>query len=285
MKTLYIDVYFMINFTVDILAVFIAARIMHVKINMIKLLFSGILGALFATIELFLNNSVLHIAFASLFLFMLCYISCKSVSPSRKIKFLLSFYIAAFLIGGIVDFLYGLMDRYVSDLLIEASGSTNRKAIIFSLIILLIIGVLRLFIMVFSESINEKSSHIRIELDGKSLEIEALIDTGNLVRDPMNMNPVIFIKRKSAENIISSDIIDLNDIDRLGSDFRKRIRLIPVTRNSQTHVMIGLRVDKVYLIKDDFKEEIDATIVIDKEEGTYGGFYALAPYVSVCNDA
>ena len=283
MKTIYIDVYFMINFTVDILAVFIAARITHVKINIKRLLLCGFLGALFAIIALFLKNNAAHIGTAILFIILLCWITCKNVSLIRKIKFLLSFYIASFLIGGLVNYVYELMDRYIGDKFTEATGTTNRKAIIFSLIILLIIGVLRLFVMMLSEAINEKSIRIRIDLGEKSLEVDALIDTGNLVRDPMNMNPVIFIKRSSAEKIIPSSIIDFDDIDSLGKDFKKRIRLIPVTRNSQTHVMMGVRVDRVIMIRNNFKEEINATIVIDKEDGTYGGFYALTPYISICN--
>jgi hypothetical protein len=66
------------------------------------------------------------------------------------------------------------------------------------------------------------------------------------------------------------------------SSYKKRIRLIPVSKNGATHVMTGVRVDDVYLIgADDSKERIEATVVIDKEEGTFGGYYALAPYAAV----
>jgi stage II sporulation protein GA (sporulation sigma-E factor processing peptidase) len=139
--------------------------------------------------------------------------------------------------------------------------------------------------MMFSNSINQKTTRLLIKLEDKSLEVDALIDTGNLVKDPMNMNPVIFLKRSCAENIIPSAIIDLTDVDSLSSDYRKRIRLIPVTRKDQTHVMTGIRVDKVVVFNNRKREEINATIAIDKEDGTYGGYHALAPYVAVCNDA
>ena len=111
-----------------------------------------------------------------------------------------------------------------------------------------------------------------------------MIDTGNLVKDPMNMNPVIFIKKTLAEKILPIEVIELSHLDSLTPDFRKRIRLVPVTQNSQTHVMTGVRVDRVMVFNGNSKEAIDATIVIDKEEGTYGGYYALAPYVAVCSD-
>lgn len=285
MKTLYIDVYFMINFTVDILAVFIAARMVHIKMNIKKLVLSGICGAFLATAELFLKNITARICLGALFFILLLLIFSGGASILRKIKFLISFYIAAFLISGAVEFIYGLMDKYISSSFLEGSSTTNRKAIIFSLIILLIIGVLRLFIMMFSEAVNEKSTRIRIELGDKSIEVDALIDTGNLVKDPMNMSPVIFLKRSIAQDIIPESVIELSHIDSLGNDFRKRIRLIPVTRSTETHVMTGVRVDRVLLIKDKFKEEVNATIVIDKEDGTYGGYYALAPYVAVFYNA
>ena len=284
MKTLYIDVYFMINFTVDILAIFVAQKIVHISINIRRLILSGLIGAIFAVCELFIDSSLFHILWSSLFISIISVISCKNTSVSRKIKFLLSFYVAVFLIGGIVSFMYQLMDKYLKNILVESNKSANGKALVFSAVILLIIGALRLFIMLFSGSVNEKSVKIRIELNDKSMEIEALVDTGNLVKDPMNMNPVIFIKRSYAEKIFPSEVIELWHLDSLSTEFKKRIHLIPVTRSAQTHVMTGVRVDKVTVYNGDRAERIDATIVIDKEEGTFGGYYALTPYVAICNN-
>lgn len=283
MKTLYIDVYFMINFTVDILAVFIALRLIHAKINITKLTVSGLLGAGLATAELFIKSNIINVCVAGLFITLITCLSCKGVSLYRRIRFIISFYIAAFLISGAVSFLYSLMDKYLDKLLMDFEGTTNRKALVFSLIILLIIGVIRVFIMTLTDSVNQKSSRLIIMLEGKTIEVDALIDTGNLVKDPMNMNPVIFLKKNIAENILPRAIIDLTDIDSLSIGYKKRIRLIPVTRKDRTHVMTGVRVDKVIVCNKE-KEEIDATIVIDKEEGTYGGYYALAPCVAICND-
>lgn len=284
MKTLYIDVYFMINFTVDILAIFIALKMVHIKATIRRVIIGGLLGAILAVCELFIEKQPLHICAAALFVILITYINCRNISFSRKIKFLISFYISTFLISGAVNFMYGIMDRYLKNISAATNQSTNRKALIFSLIVLMLIGVLRLFIMMFSNSINEKIVRILIELGDKTLGVDAIVDTGNLVKDPMNMNPVIFIKKSYAEKIFPTPIIELSNIDALSTELKKRIRLIPVTRNTQTHVMTGVRVDKVTIFSGTSKEPINATIVIDKEEGTYGGYYALAPYVAVCNE-
>lgn len=122
-------------------------------------------------------------------------------------------------------------------------------------------------------------------LNDRELPIDALLDTGNLVRDPMNMNPVIFIKKNVANSILPMSVIELSGLDSLSSEFKKRIRLIPITRGGETHVITGVRLDKVIILNEDGgRQEIDATIGIDKEEGTFGGYFALAPYVAFCND-
>lgn len=273
----------MINFTVDILAVFIALRMTHIKANVKKLIAVGILGGICASAELFVKNVFLNVAIAVVFVTSITAICAWKNTFLRKIKFMLSFYISSFLIGGAVNFIYNLLDKYLDKLTTSGSGEVNRKAIIFSLIILLIIGVLRVFIMMFSETVNEKSVRIKIEIEDKILEVDALVDTGNLVKDPMNMNPVIFLKKRVAKTILSNEVMELSDLDNLTPDFRKRIRLVPVTKSGVTHVMTGVRVDSVSFSGSKRDEKIDATVVIDKEEGTYGGYYALAPYVAICN--
>ena len=285
MKTLYIDVYFMINFTVDILAIFVALKMVHLGIRMRRIILCGILGGAFAILELFLPIKALEVLLAAIFLLLITQISCIGASWSRRIKFLFSFYISTFLISGIVNFMYQLMDRYVKNIAIESGQSTNKKALVFSLIILLMIGALRLFIMMFSGATNETNVDLVINIGGKRLEIEALIDTGNLVKDPMNMNPVIFIKKAYAERIFAKEVLELSHLDDLPLEYRKRIRLIPVTRGGQTHVMTGVKVDSVIMRREEREEPLDATIVIDKEEGTYGGYFALAPYVAACKNA
>ena len=285
MKTLYIDVYFMINFTVDILAIFVALKMVHLGIRMRRIILCGILGGAFAILELFLPIKALEVLLAAIFLLLITQISCIGASWSRRIKFLFSFYISTFLISGIVNFMYQLMDRYVKNIAIESGQSTNKKALVFSLIILLMIGALRLFIMMFSGAANETNVDLVINIGSKRLEIEALIDTGNLVKDPMNMNPVIFIKKAYAERIFAKEVLELSHLDDLPLEYRKRIRLIPVTRGGQTHVMTGVKVDSVIMRREEREEPLDATIVIDKEEGTYGGYFALAPYVAACKNA
>ena len=283
LKTLYADVYFLINFTVDILAIALALRICNIRLRIGRLMIAGAIGGSLAFLDLFLREHIFYeTVMVILFSALISYCVCGKISFYRRAKFIALFYISSFLISGIVTYVYGLMDKYLGAVILEIDGSVSRRALVFSLVILLIIGVLRVLIMVFSNTLNEKCVRLYIKMEDKTLELEALIDTGNLVRDPMNMSPVIFLKPMAASAIFPQQVIDLSEIDKLSSGYKKRIRLVPVTRGGETHVMTGVRVDKVAVYNSTGKaEEITATIVIDKEGGTYGGYEALMPYAAI----
>ena len=86
----------------------------------------------------------------------------------------------------------------------------------------------------------------------------------------------------AASTVFPKQVIDLEEIDKLDGGYKKRIRLVPVTRSGETHVMTGVRVDEVGVYNSSGKrEQIVATIVIDKEGGTYAGYEALMPYTAI----
>ena len=50
-----------------------------------------------------------------------------------------------------------------------------------------------------------------------------------------------------------------------------------------THIMTGVRADSVVIEIGKKQEEVEMTVVIDKDEGTFGGYEALAPLAVIEN--
>ena len=187
------------------------------------------------------------------------------------------------LLGGAVHFAYSVLDRLFEGVDFDLSGgAVNRKALIFSVIILLSIGVFKLLIMLFSGDGERENVRLKIKVGEKSVETEAMVDTGNMVRDPMSMCPVIFIKSSLASRLLPQSVMELCDIDSLDAEYKRRMRLIPVTRLGQTHVVAGFRADEVSVMRKDW-EKGEFTLAIDKEGGTFGGYEALAPSAVIKN--
>ena len=182
------------------------------------------------------------------------------------------------LFGGLMSFIWSALDRGLGNFLTDVEGgAVNRKMLFFSAIVLLSVGVFKMIVSFFSNVQSEGSVEVEISFLDKTTRLEAFVDSGNLAIDPMDMTPVMLLKPDSATAIIPEGIIDLKDPDTLERNARKRIRLIPISKGGATHVLTGVKPDKVSVIKNGQLEEIRVTLAIDKEGGDFGGFGALMP--------
>lgn len=281
MKTLYIDVYFLVNFTVDVLALYFSSLFSKVPTSVRRISLAALLGGAVASILVFLPDlPVLKLLLSFGSLILISHVATKPVSRKRRLKFSFAFLMFSALVGGGAYFLFGVLDEFFYDSLANVSGAAvNRKMLLFSIVILLSIGVFKMFISAFSSNQTERRVKTNITFLGKSLTLDAFVDSGNLAVDPMDMRPVLILKETYARELFSKDIIELSDPDILPKEVRKRIRLLPITRGGHTHVLVGVRVDSVSVGEE--MEEISVTVAIDKEGGDFGGYYALMPSAAI----
>lgn len=287
MRTLYIDVYFLINFTVDILSLYFAASFSSVPTSKKRILIAALLASVFAIIDvLYIDNSLLKLLFSLMCLMCISFVSTGRISIIRKIRMALSFLIFSALVGGGVNFLWGIFDKYINSNIGESSSGygVNRKLLIIAIVIFLSIGVFKLLVAFFGKSYSAGGTvQIEISYFEKNIKVEAFIDTGNLAFDPMDASPIVFLKRNMADMLLPKEMIELRDPDMLSKKDRKRIRLIPISANGKTAVVTGFKADCVKVWHDKKSELIRATIAIDKEGGSYGGYFALISAAALNN--
>ena len=285
MKTLYIDVYFLINFVVDLLSLYFASLFSKTPTTTRRLIASSTIGAGIAVLTVFLpENFFIKIVFSFIGLFAMGYVAPKPMKVKRKVKFIFSFLIFISLTGGGVTFIWSFLDKYASQIFANASGSAvNRKTLFLSIILLLSIGVFKMIVSFFSTNESESSVELEISFLNKTTKVSAFVDSGNLAVDPMDMSPLLIIKKDVAREVLPENIIELSDIDALDRSVKKRIRLVPVSRGGVTHVLVGVKADKISVLKGNQREEITVTLAVDKEGGTFGGFGALMPSAALDN--
>ena len=285
MQTLYIDVYFLVNFTVDILSLYFAALFSKVRTSVKRLLLSSVLGAVISVLIIILPEwLLLKLSVIVLGTILIGFVGIMPVSLVRHFKFTVSFFIFESLVGGITYMLYGLLDSILGKSGIEGEGgSENQRLLLFALIVLLSIGVFKIIISFFSGTFCERSIEVEIRVLDKEILFEAFIDSGNLAVDPMDMQPVLFIKEELARKLFPGSLINFSTSDLLEDGLRRRIRLIPITNDGSTRLLVGVKPDCVKVKNGKGSEEISVTLAIDKEGGNYGGFYALMPSAALSN--
>ena len=282
MKTLYIDIYFLLNFTIDLVSLHFAALFSGIKTTNKRLLLSSFICAAAACIIVLCPYIALDIIFTIASLVIAIIVCSRKITAKRRISFAISFLIFLSLVGGIVSFAWNLLKEIFSDYIIE-NDLVNRKMLFFALITLLTIGVFKMLISLMGTGKIKTKVSFEIKFLNSSCSAEALIDTGNLVMDPLGMKPVLIIKRELAKSFLPDRIIDLTNLDDLEKSVKKRIRLIPISKNGSTHVYVGLVPDEVVIYDGDKKHYVDVSVAIDKEGGDFGGFLALMPFSAINN--
>ena len=114
---------------------------------------------------------------------------------------------------------------------------------------------------------------IYIIFDNKSTCINALIDTGNSLYDPISQSPVIIVEFQAIRSLLPEDVQEIFDKysdDNLGlvssimsnSEWVSRFRLIPFTSlGKENGMLIGFKPDEVEIIEDDVKKDLRDIII------------------------
>ena len=277
METLYIDVFFLINFTVDLLAAHFASCFTKIPIGTTRLIIVSAIGGVYSCVAVLANSPVISLIVGIVAIALTMIIMVRKASILRRIKLLIAFFLFLIIIGGIVYFAYCALDKYFPN---RESEVENRSFLIFSVILLLGIALIRFIMNVFSTARSERCLTVKIELLGREVTCEALIDTGNLLKDPIDSTPVMLVKAAAAKALFSGEPPQIYD-GSIPSELRRYIRLIPITRNGKNDIKPGIRPDRASVLKNGKFEDVRIAFVIDDEGGTFNGCDALMPAVAV----
>lgn len=274
MRVLYIDVYFLINFTVNLLALYFSCTLLHFPIRRWRLCLCAMLGALLAVVSVLWHEKFFLLLAASFAILLgMIVLAGAGGGVFRRLRLALLFFLFEFLIGGIVHFGYGFLEEKIGDLWVE-SGVENRKLLYLCALILLALGILRLAVSLLESGAHEKSCEVEIRIGEKRFFGSALVDSGNFLRDPLDGASVVLIKSRVAERLLPSAFLS-EDISALEKDHQKKLRLIPVRIMGSQRILLGIRPDDFSIFLKKKKEHVRVTVAYDKEKGDYEGYSVL----------
>ncbi len=288
MKTLYIDIYFLINFTIDMLALYFSLIFLSIPSGLARIITTSLLGALFASALIFLPQSaIIESTFLVLLLLSVAFVAAKGVSLSRRIKLTAAFLVFEMLIAGGVQLLYNTLDKYLSSFIKEGlSEVNNRRLILLAITVLFVIVILKLILKVFESRLYGGCAEVELAFLGRNITIDSLCDTGNLVKDPMDNSAVFFVKKSILKPLfpeIEDKAFEALPSEKLAAlpDVKRRIRMIPVNKGGKTKLYIGIKPDSINIKSKNGNEGANLTVAIDDEGGTYGGHFGLLPSAAI----
>lgn len=194
--------------------------------------------------------------------------------PSMNILFTLPIKLLTILIITSITFSYRDINEYVRILLIFyftnifIAGSsffiiyfTGISHLTISLIITttFVSGIILNYIFKDIKTLKymkEMKKNIDVSINNVDFEFEALIDSGNLLKDPISKNEVVVVKASKLKGIIPDEFLDFDYnksnmkdihefIDKLDEEISNRVRLIPFRNISDSSFIIGIKADYI----------------------------------------
>ena len=116
----------------------------------------------------------------------------------------------------------------------------------------------------FHRSGSVRACRVTVELGGRTVTIDGMVDSGNLLRDPVGGRPVIVVDREAIFPFLSSDL--LAAIDRGGAftdvtaeaATRWSIRFIPTATATGESMLVAFSPDRLTLTTDTRRGESSA---------------------------
>lgn len=254
---------------------FACVIILKVKPKKIRLLASSSIGAMY-TVIMYLNIIPIYSNFIMKFILsvVMVYIAFYPQSVKKLCKQLVIFYLISFAFGGCV---FGLMYLVKPQLVQIRRGVfvgtyPIKIAIIGGLVAFTII---QLSFKLVKTKLTKKDMIYTLELSlfEKKVQIDALLDTGNFLREPITGVPVVIVEKEALSQLIPNEIIinsnkiiggDTSEIDVSGefAKYISRFRIIPFSSvGKQNGLLLGIKIDSIKVILDDAVETTKNIII------------------------
>jgi stage II sporulation protein GA (sporulation sigma-E factor processing peptidase) len=265
------------------------AIFLKIKPNIIRIVISSCIGSTYAIIAYTTQFKIYESIISKIILsIIIVYVAFNPQSMKKMWKQILIFYLTSFVFGGVA--LYLIYFIKPQNILIKNGvfvGEYALKVILLGAIVAFVI--IKLSIKIIKTKIQPKDMYckIKIKFNNKEIETTAMIDTGNLVKEPITNIPVIIVESSLMYEILPKEII--NNLEQiLGGDFRNipeeiqnqyvaKLRWIPFkSLGKENGMLLGIKIDEVEVEKEEI-HKIDNVIIgiYDKSLTKRGEYRAL----------
>ncbi len=234
-QTVYGDLLFLINFSMDFLVLFITSRLLSVKLRPLRAALAAAIGGVYGVGALFLDVSRLVVGVCDVGVaFLICAVAFWH-RGERLGLFLWRgavFFGVSLLLGGIMSGFFAILGR-MELLAPDVDGEDDISVWLFALLAAAgsaaaLVGGRRLRTLSQSKRVK-----ITINVDGKCVTLTAMTDTGNMLYDPLGGRAVVICELDAVEEIFEHQLVsfwrdgDISGVTALDAKFSSCLRFIP----------------------------------------------------------
>lgn len=286
-QTVYADVLFLINFSMDFLVFYICARLSRRRLNPIRSALAAAIGGAYGVAALFLpEDGILTILCDLLSLLVIC----MTAFYSRRERFrdligrCALFAGVSAILGGIMTALYSALNRSGLAVL---EGETGDDISVWIFALLAAAGGAAAFAggKRMRRLASAKQSDIIISFDSNTVKVRAMTDTGNLLSDPLSGRGVALCELEAVRSIFPPELVefwhsgDISASMSLPEEYASRLRFIPAkgALGGKTSLLVAISPDSLTVMSDNSNIDADILIAPVPQKLSAGESRALLP--------
>lgn len=277
---IYLDIVILENIVINYLILLVTSRFSKNRTSSLRLFLGSVAGAAYLVLMILLPDTKVYATLLSKFLLSvgMVAITFSFRKLSVFLKTLALFYATTFIFAGAAFALmffskdWGIIRNGVLITPLSFIDAKWSELLLAVAVALIIFHVIRDALQ--SKFIKEKLLvNISIAMGNKSIELPALVDTGNSLHDPLTKLPVVVVEFSAIKDLLPDDIKSIfeqnneNDLNSVtstisSSNWFTRFRLIPFkSLGRENGMMIGFRPDYIEIGADEGKKDIRDVIV------------------------
>lgn len=288
--TLYIDIILVENIIMNYIILLATGVITKVKMKPIRMLCSCIVGGMYVVMTYVSNFSMYqHQSTKIMLALTMIYIAFHPGNVKKLLQEVIIFYLTSFCFGGAAYYLL----YYINSEKNNRYGEMTIEA--YPVKIALLGGILGFFLITLAFKLiknrfdrNSILYSVELVYEGKSSVLKAILDTGNLLVEPITSLPVVVVEAEKLKKIMTQETMDtlLNIVEKtpmeeIDERLKARCRLIPFSSlGKEKGMLVGVKPDYIK-IWDDEKEYMIKDVIIGiyprklSRNGTYAGLFGL----------
>lgn len=271
--TIYVDIVLVENLCMNYIILLATGYIIKLKVNHLRLLCSSAIGAVYAILayaQIFplYENIVVKIILS----ICMVYIAFTPKNIKGIEKELIMFYLVSFALGGCAFALLYIVkpqDIFMKDGVYIGT---------YPIKIALLGGVVG-FVIIYSAfriikgkmSKSELIYDISIKIDEKELNTKVMLDTGNMLKDPISKSPVVLLEKDILNEILPNELLrnldyilggDVKSQEEIPEEYRTKLRIIPFTSvGKQNGMILGIKTDEIR-VQSDVEEIVNENAIV-----------------------
>lgn len=247
-KTVWGDLLFFVNFCMDFQCLFLTARLLHRPFHLWRAALAAAFGAVYAVAALFFETSG---GVAFLCDLGICFLMCFFVFFEKRrgtvrvfLPFLMYFGVS-FAVGGAMSGMAALLRH------IDLPVSTGNEEVSSGLFFLLAAaGGISTFLWgrVSAQRAMQKRAWLRVGVEGQAVTLAAMVDTGNLLFDPISARPVVMVREEVLTTLFPGGVAALlargaTALTALPYDVVRRVRLLHTATATGEEMLLAVAPD------------------------------------------